>query len=135
MMRMTGRIRAAPDPRAGFARAALALLGMMMAATAALGQTGVPPEKIAPKQRVASPAVIHPAPHIDPAMRVPPPPGRHYPTPVVKPQPTQGNTVVVPKLVGCSAAHQPAASQQLVVPVHAQLIKSPNVYSPFCPGA
>jgi len=85
------------DARPWYGLAALALLGLMMAASAAWGQSDVPPEKVAPKQKVTSPAVIHPAPHVDPAMRVPPPTAQKFPTPVIKPQARHGNTVVVPK--------------------------------------
>jgi hypothetical protein len=85
------------DARPWFAGAALAVLGLMMAAAATRGQTNVPPEKVAPKQKVTSPAVLHPAPHTDPAMRVPSPSGQKFPTPVIKPQVRHGNTVVVPK--------------------------------------
>ncbi len=77
--------------------ALLAGLAMMFAAVCAQAQTTVPPEKVAPKQSVQTPAVIHPAPQVDPQMRVAPPATQHFPTPVVKPQTQQGNTVVVPK--------------------------------------
>jgi hypothetical protein len=95
--RRTGARAARIDPRPIFAWLAPAVLGLMVASAAAHGQTDVPPEKVAPKQKVTSPAVIHPPAHIDPAIRVPPPSTQHFPTPVIKPQAKQGDTVVVPK--------------------------------------
>jgi hypothetical protein len=85
------------DPKPLFAWLALAVLGLMFASAAADGQTNVPPEKLAPRQKVTPPSVIHPAPHIDPAMRVPPPAAQHFATPVIKPETRRGDTVVVPK--------------------------------------
>jgi hypothetical protein len=79
-----------------------ALLGGLVAACllfagAALGQTTMPPEKVAPPQAVTPPGVIKPPAQIDPHMRVRPPATKSFPTPVIKPKPQQGSTKTTPK--------------------------------------
>jgi hypothetical protein len=97
-MNRGARVHAARlDTRPALWLGLLAGLAVMFAALCAHAQTNVPPEKVAPKQSVQTPAVIHPPPHIDPGMRVAPPTTQHFPTPVIKPETQHGNAVVVPK--------------------------------------
>ena len=66
-------------------------------ATAALGFTAGPGRAQLPPAAPSAGTVIRPQPNIDPGMKVTPSRSVHLPTPVIKPHPDQGNTVVVPK--------------------------------------
>ena len=73
------------------AAAWLRAMALTLADAAARAQPA-PPPVVTP-----NPAVIHPRSDIDPGMKVAPKRDVHMPTPVIKPHPDQGNTVVVPK--------------------------------------
>ncbi len=70
--------------------------GLLVAAGAARAQPASPPPA-APGPTPPQAAVIRPQPNIDPGMRVTPKRDLRLPTPVIKPHPDQGSTVVVPK--------------------------------------